>query len=722
MITSSIINGLNDEQRQVVSAAPGNYLVLAGAGSGKTRVLVHRIAWLVQALHVSPYAILAVTFTNKAAAEMKQRIDALIPHVSRTMWCGTFHGLCHRLLRTHHLEAGLSLDFQILDGEDQQRLLKRLIKAQNLDEKQWPVRQAAWFINGHKDEGRRPEQIRARDGIEQTWLRIYSAYQQTCDRANLLDFAEILLRSYELLSKNPALCAHYQQRFSHILVDEFQDTNAIQYAWLKILAGTSSNVLIVGDDDQSIYGWRGAKIANIGHFLQDFAQAQTIRLEQNYRSTSTILDASNHLIANNLQRMGKQLWTQGAKGEPISVYSAFNELDEARFVANKLADWQENGGKLQDCAVLYRSNAQSRVLEEALLQARLPYRIYGGMRFFERQEIKDALAYLRLINNRLDDVAFERVINVPARGIGEKTLDFVRTLAREQGKTLWQASRQLVDEKALNARMTNMLEQFLALIDELEDETREMSLFALVEQSIKRSGLQGWYASERGEKGQARVENLAELVNAAREFSWQDEEAQTELGAFLSHAALEAGEGQADKFADAVQMMTLHSAKGLEFPLVFLVGLEEGLFPSQLSQQEAGRIEEERRLCYVGLTRAMQKLYISYAQSRRIYGKETLQTPSRFIQELPAHCVEEIRLRAKVSYPLAAGRFAAQIAQENLSKSRLSLGCKVNHPKFGLGKVVDFSGAGEQSRVQVSFFDHGLKWLVVQYARLEVVG
>ncbi|MGL5291964.1 MAG: UvrD-helicase domain-containing protein, partial [Vibrionaceae bacterium] len=538
MITSSIINGLNDEQRQVVSAAPGNYLVLAGAGSGKTRVLVHRIAWLVQALLVSPYAILAVTFTNKAAAEMKQRIDALIPNVSRTMWCGTFHGLCHRLLRMHHAEAGLSADFQILDAEDQQRLLKRLIKAQNLDEKQWPARQAAWFINGHKDEGRRPEQIQARGLTEQTWLRIYSTYQQTCDRANLLDFAEILLRSYELLCKNPVLCAHYQQRFSHILVDEFQDTNAIQYAWLKILAGSSSNVLIVGDDDQSIYGWRGAQIANIGHFLHDFAKAQTIRLEQNYRSTSTILDASNHLIANNLQRMGKQLWTQGAKGEPISVYSAFNELDEARFVANKLEDWQQKGGRLQDCAVLYRSNAQSRVLEEALLQARLPYRIYGGMRFFERQEIKDALAYLRLISNRFDDVAFERVINVPARGIGEKTLDFVRAFAREQGKTLWQACRQLVDEKTLNSRMTNMLEQFLALIDDLEDETREMPLFALVEQSIERSGLRDWYASERGEKGQARLENLAELVNAAREFAWQDEEAQTEFSAFLSHAAL----------------------------------------------------------------------------------------------------------------------------------------------------------------------------------------
>ncbi|ENM5834566.1 DNA helicase II [Vibrio metoecus] len=719
---SLLLDGLNDKQREAVAAPLENLLILAGAGSGKTRVLVHRIAWLMSVEEASPFSVMAVTFTNKAAAEMRGRIEELMHGTASGMWCGTFHGICHRILRAHYLDAKLLEDFQIIDSDDQQRLLKRLIKAHNLDDKQWPARQVAWWINNQKDEGLRPAHINAFDPVTQTYLKLYTAYQEACDRAGLVDFAEILLRTLELLRGNQHIREHYQARFKHILVDEFQDTNAIQYAWLRMMAGAQSNVMIVGDDDQSIYGWRGARIENIEKFTLEFPSVNTIRLEQNYRSTKTILEASNTLIANNSERMGKQLWTDGLVGEPISVYSAYNELDEARFVVSKIKGWQEQGGTLTDCAILYRNNAQSRVLEEALLQASLAYRIYGGMRFFERQEIKDALSYLRLINNRNDDTAFERVINTPPRGLGDKTLETIRFAARDRGCTLWDASVGLLNDQVLTGRAAGALSRFVELINALEEEGIDMPLHVLTDHAVKTSGLFEMYQQEKGEKSKARIENLEELVTATRQFE-KPEEAQemTTLTAFLTHAALEAGEGQADEHDDAVQLMTLHSAKGLEFPQVFMVGVEEGMFPSQMSAEEAGRLEEERRLCYVGMTRAMQKLYITYAEMRRLYGQDKYHKPSRFIRELPEGCLDEVRMKAQVSRPTSTGRFSQTVVKESFNETGFSLGSRVRHPKFGEGTIINFEGSGPQSRVQVAFNGEGIKWLVTAYARLEKV-
>ncbi|ENM3745930.1 DNA helicase II [Vibrio cholerae] len=719
---SLLLDGLNDKQREAVAAPLENLLILAGAGSGKTRVLVHRIAWLMSVEEASPFSVMAVTFTNKAAAEMRGRIEELMHGTASGMWCGTFHGICHRILRAHYLDAKLLEDFQIIDSDDQQRLLKRLIKAHNLDDKQWPARQVAWWINNQKDEGLRPAHINAFDPVTQTYLKLYTAYQEACDRAGLVDFAEILLRALELLRGNQHIREHYQARFKHILVDEFQDTNAIQYAWLRMMAGAQSNVMIVGDDDQSIYGWRGARVENIEKFTREFPSVNTIRLEQNYRSTKTILEASNTLIANNSERMGKQLWTEGLVGEPISVYSAYNELDEARFVVSKIKGWQEQGGTLTDCAILYRNNAQSRVLEEALLQASLAYRIYGGMRFFERQEIKDALSYLRLINNRNDDTAFERVINTPPRGLGDKTLETIRFAARDRGCTLWDASVGLLNDQVLTGRAASALSRFVELINALEEEGIDMPLHVLTDHAVKTSGLLDMYQQEKGEKSKARIENLEELVTATRQFE-KPEEAQdmTMLTAFLTHAALEAGEGQADEHDDAVQLMTLHSAKGLEFPLVFMVGVEEGMFPSQMSAEEAGRLEEERRLCYVGMTRAMQKLYITYAEMRRLYGQDKYHKPSRFIRELPEGCLDEVRMKAQVSRPTSTGRFSQTVVKESFNETGFNLGSRVRHPKFGEGTIINFEGSGPQSRVQVAFNGEGIKWLVTAYARLEKV-
>lgn len=720
MDVSFLLESLNDKQREAVAASRTNLLVLAGAGSGKTRVLVHRIAWLLSVEHCSPYSIMAVTFTNKAAAEMRHRIEQLIGTSQGGMWIGTFHGLAHRLLRAHHLDANLPQDFQILDSEDQLRLLKRIIRAMNLDEKQWPPRQAMWYINNKKDDGLRPQHIETYGNLtEGTWLRIYQAYQEACDRAGLVDFAELLLRAHELWLHKPQILNHYRERFTNILVDEFQDTNRIQYAWIRMLAGDTSKVMIVGDDDQSIYGWRGAQVENIQRFLDDFPGAETVRLEQNYRSTSNILKAANTLIANNDGRLGKELWTDGEQGEPISLYCAFNELDEARFVVNRIKAFQDSGGALNDCAILYRSNAQSRVLEEALLQASMPYRIYGGMRFFERQEIKDSLAYLRLISNPNDDAAFERVVNTPTRGIGDRSLDVVRQAARDRQITLWQASIALLQEKVFAGRAAGAIQRFIELIEALTRETSELPLHVQTDRVIRDSGLRQMYEQEKGEKGQARVENLEELVTATRQFSFQDEDMDlTPLQAFLSHAALEAGEGQADAYQDAVQLMTLHSAKGLEFLQVFIVGMEEGMFPSQMSLDEGGRLEEERRLAYVGVTRAMQKLTLTYAETRRLYGKEVYHRPSRFVGELPEDCIEEVRLRASVSRPVSHSRMGTPISQND---SGYKLGQRVSHPKFGEGTIINLEGSGEHARLQIAFQGEGIKWLVASYARLEVL-
>ena len=719
MDVSYIIDPLNDAQREAVTADQNPLLVLAGAGSGKTRVLVHRVAWLIQVDGLSPFGILAVTFTNKAAGEMRSRIEQLIGVPTRGMWVGTFHGLAHRLLRAHWQEAGLSQSFQVLDSDDQYRIIRRVLKALELDESRWPPRQAQWYINARKDEGLRPQHIEHKgDPYQRQQLVIYQAYEDLCQRSGLVDFAELLLRAHELWLNHPELLAHYQQRFQHILVDEFQDTNTIQYAWLRVLAGNSGRITIVGDDDQSIYGWRGARIENLQRFERDFPGARTLRLEQNYRSTGAILKAANALIAHNEGRLGKNLWTAGEEGESIQLYSALNEQDEARFVVEHIQGQMEQGLARSDIAILYRSNAQSRVFEERLLQAGIAYRVYGGLRFFERQEIKDALAYLRLCENREDDASFDRIVNQPPRGIGERTLGVVRDRARLDQVSLWVAAYRVMESGDLNARARNALAAFLELIQTQAAGLVGLPLGEQVEHIVQASGLKEHYLKEKGEKGQARCENLDELVNAAREYQQDDfdQENLEPLAAFLSHAALEAGDGQAQDWQDCVQLMTLHSAKGLEFDTVYLCGLEEGLFPHQLSVEEPGRLEEERRLCYVGITRACRRLYLSYAEHRRLHGSESYCVPSRFLNEIPAELIQELRPRVQVSRPFAAAPDRHAFAPQ---PEGLRLGQRVQHAKFGEGVVLNYEGQGAHARVQVNFESAGSKWLVVDYANLQ---
>jgi DNA helicase-2/ATP-dependent DNA helicase PcrA len=721
---SHILDDLNEAQRQAVTAPPGHMLVLAGAGSGKTRVLVHRIAWLCQVEGASPFNIFAVTFTNKAAAEMRSRVEKLQGMPSAGMWVGTFHGLSHRLLRSHWKEAGLPQTFQILDADDQYRLIRRVLKALELDESRWPPRQAQAFINARKDEGQRPQHIDTSHNPVYTQLvRIYTAYEAACQRAGVIDFAEMLLRTLELLRDNDSLLEHYQNRFKHILVDEFQDTNTIQYALIRLLAGNRNKVFIVGDDDQAIYAWRGARVENIHRFQKDFSDAQIVRLEQNYRSTTTILSAANALIDHNNDRLGKKLWTRGEDGEQIVFYNGFNELDEARFVIERARQWTEQGHARSEIAILYRSNAQSRVFEERLVSEGIPYRVYGGLRFFERAEIKDALAYLRLIDNRNDDASFERVVNTPTRGIGDRSVEKIREVARHKDYSMWESARTLLDSKELAARAANAVAGFIRLIDTLSADTAELDLFEQVEHVIHASGLIEYYSKEKSEKAEARVENLEELVTAARGFDYDAETATDEawqnmdkLTAFLTHAALEAGEGQAKEWEDCIQLMTLHSAKGLEFPLVFIVGLEEGLFPSQRSLDEEGKLEEERRLCYVGITRARKQLVLTAAEHRRLYGQDMYPTPSRFISEIPEHLLHEVRSRPTVSQPLYAPK---SYATETING--LGVGQRVRHAKFGDGVVINLEGGGAHARVEVNFEHAGTKWLVMAYANLQPV-
>jgi DNA helicase II / ATP-dependent DNA helicase PcrA len=717
MDVSHLLDGLNDHQRQAVASPLGAALILAGAGSGKTRVLVHRVAWLIQVEGASPNSILAVTFTNKAAAEMRSRIETLLGLPSGAMWLGTFHGLAHRLLRIHWREALLPQSFQILDSEDQARVLRKVLKALDLDETRWIPREILWFINAQKDEGRRAKHIKDDgDPTRRQLIKIYQAYEEACQRAGAVDFAELLLRAFELWRDNPSLLQHYRNRFRHVLVDEFQDTNAIQYQWLMLLTGPRGLPFVVGDDDQSIYRWRGARVENLQQFRRDFPQAVLYKLEQNYRSTGTILKAANALIANNAGRLGKTLWTSGEDGERVKVYAAFNERDEADFVVNRIRDWVAHGGARREVAVLYRSNAQSRVFEEAFLNARMPYRVYGGLRFFERAEIKDALAYLRLIASRADDTSFERVVNLPVRGIGAKTMDTVRDFARGQATSLWNGAQSCI-QGALPQRAALALQAFMALIDKLAHEIRGLELHDQVDHVIQMSGLIEHFKKEKGERGEGRIENLLELVSAARGFS-PESEAEAELSpleSFLAHAVLESGEGQADPYDDCVQMMTLHSAKGLEFPVVFLAGMEDGLFPHQRSVADLAGLEEERRLCYVGATRAMRQLYITYAEQRRLYGVDTYGQPSRFISELPPELVEEIRPRLQVSRPVFVRRSSSL---DEPPAANMRMGSRVRHSKFGDGVVLNFEGNGPHARVQVNFERQGTKWLMLSYANL----
>ena len=721
MDVTAIIDPLNSAQRTAVCSPTPTLLVLAGAGSGKTRVLVHRIAWLIKAENVAPQRILAVTFTNKAAKEMRTRIEALLGIPTRELWVGTFHGLAHRLLRRHATDAGLPATFQILDSDDQHRIIKRLIKSLQPDENRWPARQAQWFINAQKEEGRRARHISVpHDPFEAQMLLIYQTYEELCDRSGLVDFAELLLRVHELLRDHPDLLAFYRKKFVHILVDEFQDTNRIQYAWLRLLSQESENLFAVGDDDQSIYSWRGAIVENLQHFQKDYPTHTLIRLEQNYRSTGNILAAANALISHNENRLGKDLWTELGTGEAISVYSAFNEQDEAYFVVNRLQAWSQEGHARREAAILYRSNAQSRQFEEKLMSMGVPYRVYGGLRFFERAEIKDALAYLRLLANPDDDASFERIINTPTRGIGAKSLDLMRDLARRESTSLWQTMERLCLEESLPTRTRNPLLQFRELIERLGKNTQEMTLWEKTKKTINDSGLLEHYRKERSEQAEQRVENLEELVNAARQFE-QEPTLDPELPVleqFLGHAALESGENQASTDQDCVQLMTLHAAKGLEFELVFLVGLEEGLFPSLQSLGEPGRLEEERRLCYVGITRARKKLYLTHAESRRLYGKESYPRPSRFLREIPPAHLQEVRLRGGASQTSRINPSAVSNPTDNHG---LRIGHRVIHGKFGEGVILQTEGEGNQARVQVNFSDIGIKWLMLAYANLEVI-
>ncbi|MGH8053725.1 MAG: DNA helicase II [Stenotrophomonas sp.] len=730
MDVSHLLDGLNAAQREAVSAPPGHHLILAGAGSGKTRVLIHRIAWLNEVFEVPTHGIFAVTFTNKAAGEMRHRIDAQLPKGSRGMWIGTFHGLAHRLLRLHWPEAKLPEAFQVMDSDDQLRLIKRVVQQLELDDSKYPPKQVMWWINAQKDEGRRPQHIQPEphDQWGETMRQAYITYQERCDRAGLVDFAELLLRAHELLRDNPGLLAHYRARFREILVDEFQDTNAIQYAFVRVLAGDSGHVFVVGDDDQAIYGWRGAKVENVQRFLKDFPGAETVRLEQNYRSTANILGAANAVIAHNPDRIGKELWTDSGDGDPIDLYAAYNEMDEARYLVERARQWVRDGGSYGDVAVLYRSNAQSRAFEEVLLSEQVPYRVYGGMRFFERAEIKDALAYLRLMTNRNDDAAFERAVNTPTRGIGDRTLDEVRRIARQQALSLWEASMLATQGNDLTSRAKNALAGFINLVQQATSETAEMNLAERIEHVLTRSALREHWSKESRNAldSESRTDNLDELISVASRFVRRDDDIEegaedmSELVAFLSYASLEAGEGQAQAGEEGVQLMTLHSAKGLEFPLVFLAGMEEGLFPSARSLEESGRLEEERRLAYVGITRARQKLVLSYAESRRIHGQDNYSLPSRFLREIPRELLHEVRPKVQVSRPASLGS-SRVMGHASIEAPPIKLGVLVTHPKFGEGMVTDYEGNGAHARVQVEFADAGSKWLVMAYANLTVL-
>jgi len=718
MDVSHIIDDLNEAQRAAVTApSSSSTLVLAGAGSGKTRVLVHRIAWMIQVEGVSPWGVLSVTFTNKAAREMKHRIEDLLGQPAGGMWVGTFHGLAHRLLRAHWQEAGLPQGFQILDSDDQFRMIKRIIRELNLDDSKWPPRQVQWFINNNKDEGRRADHLdHAGDPYQRQMIALYREYEQACQRAGVVDFAELLLRAHELWRDRPGVLQHYRERFSAILVDEFQDTNSIQYAWLRLLAGDRNNLFVVGDDDQSIYGWRGARVENIQDFQTHYPNTSVVKLEQNYRSTGNILRGANAVIQNNPTRLGKELWTEDSDGDPIRVYAAFNEVDEARFVIGRIQDAIDGGSRRTEIAILYRTSAQSRLFEESLIQQAIPYRVYGGLKFFERAEIKDALSYLRLTANRHDDPSFERAVNQPPRGIGAKTLESIRAHARDFNCSLWQASEDLLRGGRMTPRASGALKGFIELIEEIAVQTRDQELADQAATVVEQSRLPQHFEKARDGKGQDRIENLEELVNACRQFNYESEDEElSDLQAFLSHAALEAGDQQADEYEDCVQLMTMHSAKGLEFPLVFIGGMEDGLFPHSMSADDPERLEEERRLCYVGMTRAMQQLYLCHAESRRLHGQENYPLPSRFLREIPGDVIEEIRSRPNVSRPYTPAAGSLSAAQETTG---FSLGQRVSHAKFGEGVVLNAEGQGSGARVQVNFEAVGSKWLVVAYAKL----
>ena len=721
MDVSYILDDLNSPQREAVSDESKHSLILAGAGSGKTRVITHKVAWLCKVHNLNPMSLLTVTFTNKAAKEMRGRIENILGEQLNQMWCGTFHSLFHRMLRRHSEEAGLNKSFSILDAEDQNRVIKRVIKSLDLDDATWQPSQAQWFINNQKEEARRKPKIKSNASfIEEKMVDIMNEYQNVCDQEGLVDFSEILLRSYELLTNNKEILEYYQNRFEHILVDEFQDTNEIQYLLLKKLLGKNSFMTVVGDDDQSIYSWRGAKSSNIKRFQKDFKGVKTIKLEQNYRSTKNILSSANAVISNNPERLGKKLWSENKEGEPLKIYRSFNERDEASFIVDIIKNWIDEGRSLSDVAILYRSNAQSRVLEDSILRAELPYRIYGGVRFYERMEIKNALAYAKLLLDSNNDAAFERIVNVPSRGIGAKTTDNVRQYARAESTSLWDAAKLISqgDEKKSSKAITSFIEKIELLKTEIEGK----NLGEIFEQILESTNLKEFHAKEPGEKGRSRKENLEELISAASGFYPVGEDAddeRNELELFLDQASLDAGENQAKADEDAIQMMTLHSAKGLEFPLVFISGCEEGLFPHKRSLEDPRQLAEERRLCYVGITRAMERLYLTHAEVRNMYGMESFSPISRFIKEIPDEFKYEIRMSSEK--PKTSGFVPKIVGGTEFNGEDFSLGDLVSHDVFGEGIILNYEGEGANARVEVNFSKEGIKWLVLSFAKLKKV-
>ena len=721
MDVSYILDDLNSPQREAVSDESKHSLILAGAGSGKTRVITHKVAWLCKVHNLNPMSLLTVTFTNKAAKEMRGRIENILGEQLNQMWCGTFHSLFHRMLRRHSEEAGLNKSFSILDSEDQNRVIKRVIKSLDLDDATWQPSQAQWFINNQKEEARRKPKIKSNASfIEEKMVDIMNEYQNVCDQEGLVDFSEILLRSYELLTNNKEILEYYQNRFEHILVDEFQDTNEIQYLLLKKLLGKNSFMTVVGDDDQSIYSWRGAKSSNIKRFQKDFKGVKTIKLEQNYRSTKNILSSANAVISNNPERLGKKLWSENKEGEPLKIYRSFNERDEASFIVDIIKNWTDEGRSLSDVAILYRSNAQSRVLEDSILRAELPYRIYGGVRFYERMEIKNALAYAKLLLDSNNDAAFERIVNVPSRGIGAKTTDNVRQYARAESTSLWDAAKLISqgDEKKSSKAITSFIEKIELLKTEIEGK----NLGEIFEQILESTNLKEFHAKEPGEKGRSRKENLEELISAASGFYPVGEDAddeRNELELFLDQASLDAGENQAKADEDAIQMMTLHSAKGLEFPLVFISGCEEGLFPHKRSLEDPRQLAEERRLCYVGITRAMERLYLTHAEVRNMYGMESFSPISRFIKEIPDEFKYEIRMSSEKTK--SKGFVPKIVGGTEFNGEEFSLGDLVSHDVFGEGIILNYEGEGANARVEVNFSKEGIKWLVLSFAKLKKV-
>ncbi len=719
----SLLSGLNPEQRAAVELPAQSALILAGAGSGKTRVLTTRIAYLISTGAVSPHGLLAVTFTNKAAKEMLTRLSAMLPINTRGMWIGTFHGLCNRMLRAHYREANLPQTFQILDSSDQLSAIKRVMKLLNVDDEKYPPREMQWFISGNKEQGLRAPDVEAFDPYTRRKVEVFAEYDAQCQREGVVDFSELLLRCYELLARNQALREHYQARFKHILVDEFQDTNPLQYLWLKLLAGKDNSIFAVGDDDQSIYAFRGADVGNMQELLRDFKIANIIKLEQNYRSLGNILDAANALIARNRERLGKNLWTAETKGDLLRIYEAPTDADEARFIVEEIQQQKAEGIKLTEIALLYRSNAQSRVLEHALVSAGLSYRVYGGLRFFERQEIKHALAYLRLMENTDDDNAMLRIVNFPTRGIGARSVEQLQEAARAQNTTLWDAA----------ARAGGKVTAFVGLIEMMRNETRSLPLPEIVDHVLQHSGLIAHYQSETGAKkreSQERLENLNELITAATMLVHENED--DSLTAFLTHASLEAGEHQAGEGDDALHLMTVHAAKGLEFHTVFITGLEQGLFPHQNSLDTDGGLDEERRLMYVALTRARRRLYLTFAQSRMLHGQVNYGMASSFLRELPQELLHWLTPKfeprfgsasaPKTGYATPArgeGGFGA--APAPASDSAWRIGQRVFHQKFGEGVVLGVKGGGADGQVQVNFKHAGTKWLALEYAKLTPV-